>query len=344
MATYYVDPVSGNDGNAGTSAGAAWASISHAAATVAAGDRVILMATGTHSIASTVSIVTSSVLWSGANASGVIDGTRATIQGPSGSVAFVYSTGNLNMWDKIIFVAPGLSLGVFNYNALTLRNFYSDCEFDGSGTTTRLVYNSNTCNSRFLNCYIHGFSGSVVNQQSNRNGGDFTNCYIEDCTALNSSGAYAPIVVNCVFKGTDISATNYGAYYLVDRCTFYDSILNVGDRSTSSQPLVVMNSIFAMSPGYAINWWGGGTCNGFIDFCLFYNNTSGDLGGAPSGVALGPNCITGSDPLFLDAANGDFSLEAGSPAKGSGYWGLDIGARRAADAAGGGGGTRAYAI
>jgi Tfp pilus assembly major pilin PilA len=49
--TYYVDPSGGNDGNAGTSFAAAWATTQHAADTAVAGDVVRLCQTATETTA-----------------------------------------------------------------------------------------------------------------------------------------------------------------------------------------------------------------------------------------------------------------------------------------------------
>ena len=85
MTTYYVDPVSGNNANAGTSTGAAWATLQKAltecnGGVVAASDTVVLMATGVETVTAEIATtIAKRVLFIGANASGVVDGTRYQI-------------------------------------------------------------------------------------------------------------------------------------------------------------------------------------------------------------------------------------------------------------------------
>lgn len=56
MPTYFVDPVSGSNGNAGTSFAAAWATVQYALDNCAAGDEIRLCNTGTESISASVDI------------------------------------------------------------------------------------------------------------------------------------------------------------------------------------------------------------------------------------------------------------------------------------------------
>jgi len=93
MATYYVS-TSGSDAAAGTSVGTAWATISYANSNTSAGDTVLVMADGTHNVSSALTLA-AAVNWVGANSSGVVDGTLATIAGTgTGSNASVIDIGS----------------------------------------------------------------------------------------------------------------------------------------------------------------------------------------------------------------------------------------------------------
>ena len=89
MSTYYVDAAAGNDANAGTSAGSAWATVGHAAARVAAGDKVYVKA-GTYAEQVVVNGLTDVSLVA-VNGPGTV-----TIEAPAGALAV---TGHSDHWN-----------------------------------------------------------------------------------------------------------------------------------------------------------------------------------------------------------------------------------------------------
>ena len=82
MATYYVRSSGGNDSNAGTSFALGWATVGKAASTVTQGDTVIICADGTHDVGTGADFSTNGnyILVTGADATGNVDGTKATVQ------------------------------------------------------------------------------------------------------------------------------------------------------------------------------------------------------------------------------------------------------------------------
>lgn len=219
-----------------------------------------------------------------------------------------------------------------NYNGATLGDvningteFYNNAKDIISGTATS---HANSCTIN--NCYFHNNAGSAVYFAASTVEG------VETCDAV--------IVRNSTFANNDLSASsrsvidvqNYGAAeasnieVTVDHCTFYNNTTVNYDyscvRSRKSTKVSITNSIFAYPSAidfYATNCYGGTISN-----TLVYNLNRGhrSSGGAPAIT----NIIT-ADPLFADAANGDFSFAGNwvtmniSPARGAATDGSDLG-------------------
>ncbi|MBR2166877.1 MAG: DUF5123 domain-containing protein, partial [Paludibacteraceae bacterium] len=94
---------------------------------------------------------------------------------------------------------------------------------------------------------------------------------------------------------------------------------------------VVSNCIFAMPTSTdnlrAIHMESGNANN-----CLMYNYTYDSGWGVRSNVTKNDKCIKGKNPLFKDAANGDYTLHNASPARGKGTSSTDLGDPRWAKA------------
>ena len=219
-----------------------------------------------------------------------------------------------------------------NYNGATLGDvningteFYNNAKDIISGTATS---HANSCTIN--NCYFHNNARSAVYFAASTVEG------VETCDAV--------IVRNSTFANNDLSASscsvievqNYGGTeaanieVTVDHCTFYNnSTINYDYscvRSRKSTKVSISNSIFAYPSTiefYATNCYGGTITNNLV-----YNLSKGhrSSGGAPAIT----NAITG-DPLFADAANGDFSFAGNwvtmniSPARGAATDGSDLG-------------------
>lgn len=224
---------------------------------------------------------------------------------------------------------------VDNYDGATLGDiringteFYNNAKDIISGTAT-----SHADSCIINNCYFHNNSRSAVYFAESSVSG------VETCDGV--------IVKNSTFANNDLSASsrsvievqNYGGTEAanievkVDHCTFYNNTTKnfdySGIRSRKSTKVSITNSIFAHPSAidfYATNCYGGTISN-----TLVYNISRGhrSSGGNPA-VS---NTIT-ADPLFTDAANGDFTFPNNwvtmslSPACGAATDGSDLGAPR----------------
>ncbi len=174
------------------------------------------------------------------------------------------------------------------------------------------------------NCYFHNINKSCV--------------FIE-----NTSNAIAISITNSTFANI---TTDAGSYYagvidtratsgslLVDHCTFYNvEAMNtdyaaIGNYNNTPSGSVVSNCIFAMPSSVD----GVRAIRNIeqANNCLTFNYIK-DGGGIHSSVNKN-NCILNQDPLFADAASGDFSLAGDwttmslSPARGAATDGSDLG-------------------
>ena len=169
-------------------------------------------------------------------------------------------------------------------------------------------------------CYIHDIMKSVILIEST----DSTNLTVTNSTianvVTNTESYYAGVIDSRATKG-DV---------LVDHCTFYNAIpMNtdygaIGKIKTAGNKLV-SNSIFMLpevKDGIRCIRDAKEAKN-----CLVFNYIKDSNWGIHSSVTK-TDCINDQDPLFKDAANGDFMLLEGSPALTAGEGGGPIGAPR----------------
>lgn len=172
------------------------------------------------------------------------------------------------------------------------------------------------------NCYFHDCMKSVVFVE---------NTGYNDLSITNST--FANIATSANFSAGVIDSRATSGSFLVDHCTFYNvEAMNTDYAAIGKVKLtsgaIVSNCIFALSAS-------GASSNRAIrdvvaaNNCLVYNYSTDGGYGMQSNVTK-TGCFI-ADPLFADAASGDFSLAGDwttmslSPARGAATDGSDLG-------------------
>ena len=291
---------------------------------------------------------------------------RSALSGSADTI--ILNAGNYKEADQIHFRRNAVIMAAEGAEVIITPKYYCDLvyantkvkiigiKFDGSvsGQQAIRVYDDNAGKElRLENCEFYNFAKDVITCDDGTRTIDsciINNCYFHDNNYspiyFNKSSVegkqtiYGLIVKNSTFANNDpskeyralIDVQSYNREatddieVLIDHCTFYNNTTKNYDYSAIRTRIVnrttVSNCIFAHPSAidfYATNVWAGSVTN-----CLAYNFNKGYS--APTKT----NANTGN-PLFTDAANGDFSLAANwvtmalSPARGAATDGSDLG-------------------
>ena len=173
------------------------------------------------------------------------------------------------------------------------------------------------------NCYFHGFEKSIVFVEN----ASLVSLNITNSTFANVSGNTTEYYAAPIY----VKATTGSV--LVDHCTFYDVMpmsLSYGVVTVDAiSDVLVSNCIFARSTSADMCTSNLPTGSN-VKNCLTFNYDNWQPYGHYT-TATVTDCVK-ANPLFKDAANGDFSLYASSPARGVGLDGSNLGDPRRAPA------------
>ena len=358
MTTYYVDPVSGNNSNAGTSFALAFATTAKAESVVAAGDTVRLCATGTESLTSTNTIalstngtVAANITWQGYNNTGTspLTGTNYyTISGSgmSASTDILSSAGvqyrNIN---NVAFTASKRNIiGVTGDSGYSVQ--FNNCSFTAPGTNVvATTSGSNGTGVTFFSCVMTGggSGGSTValSSNANRNGCTLIGCTVTAFGTVmfpsgieggNGSESYIGNIFanNNIVMGPNI----YNAASQVTNNVFYNNTvaMYISDRSSAARFYYITNNTFVNN---TTAFLASASNNCFV--LEDYNHLNGNgtnYNGA--GLVAGAHDISGA-PLFNNAGSLDFRLKSGSPLIGNGIAGSNIAGLQQMPSSSGGG-------
>ena len=289
---YYVDGENGDDSSAdATTTDGAWETIQNAFDEIAAGnivdgDEVRIMSTsddetyydlgGAQQTGGKLTVTWDSreVLITGANSSGVVDGTIVTIFGDSldGSTPMMeISVGTVDnsQFANLKFDANDTAQHCVEATAANSHHvMFVNCRF--TQATSHGVYTNNLANYwNMINCRFDNNGGTgYEHQQSNY--GAIHRCLFDNNAGDGSRHGVAAKITDCVFFNNSDDGcyiTNNGA--VICNCVF-DNNTSDGLYITGGGQSVVMNCLFTNNTGYGtVN--GSGTETKQYN-CAFYNN------------------------------------------------------------------------
>lgn len=253
-----------------------------------------------------------------------------------------------------VLIQPQVPITIANGGCAHFENVKIDAShlMDVNNWYSHSIYPTDASeNNRIIldGCEMYGFNlvNSAINCGSSYklDAVSFNNCYFHDMMKsvlfIESTAGTAVQIANSTFANIETSSS-YSAgvidtratsgSFSVDHCTFYNCQVINTDYGTigkvATPGAVVSNCIFAMPESTA-------DLRAIRDVatannCLTYNYTKDSNWGIHSSVTKN-NCIQLKDPLFTDAANGDFSFANNwvtmsiSPACGAATDGSDLG-------------------
>jgi len=335
MATYYVDNVTGDDGNSGTGTTEAWATISHAASGLSTGDHVYIKGGTDYDETVNVSAYGDSNaynIWEGYTTTPGDNG-KFVIQGSAYTNCLTYSTtSNIRTTFRNMVLKGAQDHGLTMTTAWAQsRMSFENCDFIDNGNYGVSSINNNIA---FIGCSFTGNTGDgvrvnegyFVRCKSQNNGGHGFYCgrgSIEYCISVGDLYAMyngnGPIT-NCTIDGVD-GTTYYGLQIAPDAVCIglnnnvYGCDWGVYNNTYNSSYIIPINYV----EGNNIN---DSIVSGYSNILQRYKDLNVDVA-----------------PGFTDEVGGDYTLasdseciNAGVDFGGSGSTvGTDIGAYQSQD-------------
>ena len=272
--TWYVDATAGNDANEGVAPDQAFQTIQHAIDQSVDG-MTIVVADGTYASFT-------------AERGCVIRGVPGTIV--AGSVGLV---------DGSVLESVRVQNGDVTGGTLTNCIITGGCVRQGTAQACEIRACSGFAaeDATLENCVVSATVGGLKNCVA-------TGCTITDNTA---GGATNSVLHGCVIRGNTASAGGGLVDCVADNCLIVGNTASSGDGGGALRCSLSQCTVYGNVAAHA----GGGSSGGTNDNCIVYGNTAASEPNISSSVTK-RNCFTG-DPLFVDAANGDFRLQGASP-------------------------------
>lgn len=238
---------------------------------------------------------------------------------------------------------------------------FKGLKFDGNNTATYCIYATETSQNnaiviRLEDCEFTGFIKNVISSTESGHADSLiiNNCYFHDNNGRAS--VYFPVsnssttgqqttkgvrVTNSTFANNTNTSYSTGVIDVrsignnlvdsievtVDHCTFYKNTTPNFDYADvkvyKSSKVVISNCIF-YGPSSTYDGRATHLYAGTIKNCLTINYVHDAAGHRDDGATF-KDTLLNRDPLFVDAANGNFMLGAGSPALTAGTDGKAIG-------------------
>ncbi len=321
--TYYVDGASGSDGNAGTSTGAAWKTLTKASTSTTAGDTIYVKASATYNeilIFRSTGTASSPVRWEGYTTTPG-DMGRVTIEGGNTRASCV-QINNCNYNMLLNFVLQGATAQAINYADQVTNIYLFNCRLlKGSATGSPASFSSSgfgDFNPTIIGCQISSFTGpgTGTGAKVNPDRVEFSiiNNNTGDGLSIGGYRSLGPVRNNWIYgnggDGIDISA-----FTAIEDFAHNTIHGNSGDGlrfdGGSHGYVGISNNLITSNGGYGINVLNAisGTTFLTVDKNFFHSNTSGEINNTGRVTQIFPNVTLTGSP-YTSAAAYDFSLNS----------------------------------